>query len=834
MEKELHLICNAHLDPVWQWEWQEGAGAALSTIRAAAQFCREYDGLIFCHNEALLYEWIEEYEPELFLEIQELVKLGKWHIMGGWYLQPDCNLPSGEGFVRNILVGRQYFQKKFQKKPTTAINFDPFGHTRGLAQIMAKFGFDSYIFCRPGQKDCPLPSDFFQWVGYDGSVIIGVRSLKAYNSYKGQAVKKIDKYVTYLRENPSSVNFCLWGVGNHGGGPSRIDLNDIAEKVQEWEKDGVRVIHSTPEAFVNSLKKYLTPLPRYEGDLNLWSPGCYTSQIRVKQQYCYLENQFLKTEKMCAAACINSDFVYPQKELNEALLDLLKAQFHDVLPGSMIENAERSTLQLIHHGLEILDRIQAKAFFKLCMDQPQAGEGEFPILLYNPHPYPVENDFSCEFMLEDQNLKGTITVPTVYSDGNAIACQLEKETSNIPIDWRKKVAFHTCLEPMQVTRLVCKMNEVTEKACPDMPQSGDHYIFDHGGMQIKINRFTGLLDSCQINGMEYLSNGAMAIEVYEDDEDPWGMLVHGWRNKIDSFTLLSAESGSTFSSLQKEIPSVRVIEDGAVRTVVEAVFGYGSSKAWVQYRMSKQMHTVDIRIRIFNSETKKMYKLALPHASKQICTFSEVAYGEERLKPNGVENVNQRYIRVQDGENASRYINIYNKGCYAYSVEENKVLLTLMRSPAYTAHPVLDRQILPTDRHSSFIEQGERTFDFRFTFGAERNSNARVAQTYNQEPIVLSFFPRGVRESDSMQQMPLCLEGDEIVLSAFKKSEVDPDAWIVRLFNPSTNSASCRLCSQVLNIDAVFSWKPFEIKTFKITIGRIKECDLNEQELQGN
>ena len=85
---------------------------------------------------------------------------------------------------------------------------------------------------------------------------------------------------------------------------------------------------------------------------------------------------------------------------------------------------------------------------------------------------------------------------------------------------------------------------------------------------------------------------------------------------------------------------------------------------------------------------------------------------------------------------------------------------------------------------------------------------------YNQEPIVLSFFPRGVRESDSMQQMPLCLEGDEIVLSAFKKSEVDPDAWIVRLFNPSTNSASCRLCSQVLNIDAVFSWKSFEIKTF--------------------
>ena len=747
-------------------------------------------------------------------------------------MQPDCNLPSGEALVRNILVGREYFQKNFNAMPTTAINFDPFGHTRGLAQIMAKFGFDSYLFCRPGQKDCPLPSSFFKWIGYDGSEIIGLRSLEGYNSYKGQAVKKINKHIAHLKETGCPVNLCLWGVGNHGGGPSRLDLNDIAEKVKEWEDDGVSVIHSTPEAFLSALKKSNTSLPRYEGDLNLWSPGCYTSQIRVKQQYCRLENQFLKTEKMCTVACMNSDFAYPQKELQEALWDLLKAQFHDVLPGTMIEDAEQSALQIISHGLEILDRIQAKAFFKLCMNQPKAAEGEFPILLYNPHPYPVEDDFACEFMLEDQNWKGTITIPTVYRDGTPIACQLEKEASNIPIDWRKKVSFHTYLEPMQVTRLVCKMNEVPEKASPDMPQRGDHYIFDHGGMKIKINRLTGLLDSCQINGEEYLAQGAMAIEVFEDDEDPWGMLRNGWRNKIDEFTLLSAESGTSFSALPKGIPSVRVIEDGAVRTVVEAVFGYGSSKAVVQYRMSKANHMIDIGIQIFNSETKKMYKLALPHASKQICAFSEVAYGEEPFKPNGVENITQRYVRVEDCENSSRSINIYNKGCYAYSVEENKTLLTLMRSPAYTAHPVLDRQILPTDRHSPFIEQGKRAFDFRITFGPEKGSNARVAQMYNQEPTVLSFFPRGAQDSVTKMPLPICLDDNAIVLSAFKKEETGSDTWIARLFNPCANSVSCRLYSEVFDIDAVLSWNPFEIKTFKITDGKIKECDLNERALE--
>ena len=140
MEK-MFLICNAHIDPVWQWEWEEGVGAALSTFRIAAKFCEQYDALVFNHNEALLYKWIEEYEPELFSKITELVKAGRWQIMGGWFLQPDCNMPSGESILRQIGEGRRYFKEKFGKMPRIAINFDPFGHTKGLVQIMAKSGF---------------------------------------------------------------------------------------------------------------------------------------------------------------------------------------------------------------------------------------------------------------------------------------------------------------------------------------------------------------------------------------------------------------------------------------------------------------------------------------------------------------------------------------------------------------------------------------------------------------------------------------------------------------------------------------------------------------------
>jgi len=156
--KTLHLICNAHLDPVWLWEWEEGAGEALSTFRTAARFCEEYEEFVFNHNEAVLYKWVEMYEPELFVRIQNLVKERKWHILGGWYLQPDCNMPSGESLVRQILYGKLYFQEKCGVEPKTAMNFDPFGHTRGLVQILKKAGYTSYLFCRPDKKHLALPS----------------------------------------------------------------------------------------------------------------------------------------------------------------------------------------------------------------------------------------------------------------------------------------------------------------------------------------------------------------------------------------------------------------------------------------------------------------------------------------------------------------------------------------------------------------------------------------------------------------------------------------------------------------------------------------------------
>lgn len=822
-EMELNLICNAHLDPVWQWEWEEGACAAISTFRCAAEFCREFGNFIFCHNEALLYQWIEEYEPSLFREIQELVKLGKWHIMGGWHLQPDCNMLSGEGFIRNILSGRRYFKEKFGVVPTTAINFDPFGHTRGLVQILAKSGYDSYLFCRPSENLCHLESDDFTWVGYDGSRVTASRAKGSYNSGMGHSTDKIDTLVSGQAAANKPFEYCLWGVGDHGGGASRADLRAIDARLGEWEKQGVKVIHSTPESYFEKLRSTGVTLPECADDLNAFAPGCYTSQVRIKQKYRQLENELFACEKMCTQLAQTTDFVYPADDFGSVLYDMLTVQFHDSLPGSSIQPVEEMAIRMIDHALEILSRLRARAFFKLSAEEKKAAEGEIPVIAYNPHPYPVTDVFACEFMLADQNWEHSFTIPEVYDANGKIPSQLEKEQSNIPLDWRKRIVFRATLPPMQISRFDCKLHIVPEKPKATMPENGTHYLFSSDRMQVSINKETGLPDSCVVDGTEYLTPGAFSIGVYADNEDPWGMTVDGWREKIGEFTLLSPEDGSRLSSLPEVIPSVRVIEDGEVRTVVEAVFGYESSRAVVHYLLSKSSPTVDLSFRVINLDTKKMYKLAVPTVFANMQAVGEVAFGEQILRKDGYENVSQKFIRLTDG---IREMHVCNRGIYGSSLDGNTLLVSLMRSPSYTAHPIEGRRILPTDRHSPYIEQGERLFDLRVLFGPLPSSAAIAAQTYNETPTVLSFFPSG--DGNGAPKNPLLtLDGNTVVLVALKQAE-DKNGVIARLYNPLTLPVQTKLHSAAFDLCDIVKFSPYEVKTLRLSQGKIEECNMME------
>jgi alpha-mannosidase len=137
-EKKLHMIGNAHLDPVWLWQWQEGFREVKSTFRSALDRLDEYEDFLFTSSSAAFYEWVEKSDPGMFGEIRARVAEGRWQIVGGWWIQPDCNIPGGESFVRQALYGQRYFREKFGVTARVGYNVDSFGHHGMLPQERAR------------------------------------------------------------------------------------------------------------------------------------------------------------------------------------------------------------------------------------------------------------------------------------------------------------------------------------------------------------------------------------------------------------------------------------------------------------------------------------------------------------------------------------------------------------------------------------------------------------------------------------------------------------------------------------------------------------------------
>lgn len=822
--KRLHLVCNAHLDPYWLWEWEEGAAEAISTFRTAAELCEENDSFVFNHNEVILYKWVEEFEPALFARIQKLVKAGKWHIMGGWYLQPDCNMPSGESFARQALLGKRYFNEKFGVEPTTAINFDPFGHTRGLVQILKKAGYDSYLVCRPGDNDCPLPDHDVIWVGYDGSEVAVLRSHGWYSSNLGRAREKIEALIDNWPGR--EIGLILWGVGNHGGGPSRQDLEDL--EALRAESD-TTILHSTPESYFHEFAKAGLKRELHAHDMNPWAVGCYTSQVRLKQKHRLLENEIYMLEKMASTAALQGLMEYPAEDMHAALCDLMVGEFHDILPGSSIQGVEEAGLRLFDHGLEIVSRLKARAFFALAAGQPRATEGRIPIFAYNPHPFPIRQAFEVEFNLPDVNVEEQFTVPHVYAGGERLPSQAEKEVSNLNIDWRKRCIFHAELKPSQMNRFDCELEVLPARPKPGIAPEGGAIEFEHGAVEVVINTKTGLLDKYAVDGVEYVRPGAFQLVAIQDDEDPWGMRVQSYRDEAGCFTLMSPVDGTAMSALKVDppLPSVRIIEDGEVRTVVEALFEYGHSMAVITYRLPKHGAAVEVHVRVHWNEKDTMLKLALPVALASPRYLGQVAYGCDELPGAEREVVGQKWVAAA---NRSHALTLVNESVYGSDFPDNTIRMSLMRSPAYSGHPWADRNVVEQDRFTPRIDQGERQFTFWMEGGACEERLTRIdreALAYNEKPFLVSFYPHGDGE---LPEPGLTLSDEAIQVTAFKMAE-DGSGYVLRLFEPTGQARSTTLRIPALALEEEVSLSPFELRSYRLDPAKrsLVEVDLIER-----
>ena len=787
--KELHLICNAHLDPVWQWDWNEGASEALATFYSAAQLCDEYD-YIFCHNEALLYEYIENYDPELFERIRELVKKGKWNIMGGWYCQPDCTIPSGEAFVRQIETGRKYFQEKFGVTPRIALNFDSFGHTQGLVQILKKCGYEGYVFCRPQPRDKSLPDMKLNWKGFDGSSVKAVRveDDTIYCSALGQAVSDIKRKMQPWKDE--EVAIALWGVGNHGGGASRKDLQDIANfKIEE--SGNFAVIHSTLEGFFDKIN----PTVDWDDALEPVFVKCYSSDAVLKQKYAELETKLFNTEKICAVAALNRVYVSDKNVFDKAQKCMAAVQFHDVLSGTSIYEGSKSSIQRMEYAMELLDKEFSKAFFALVRNDVKAIDGDFPVYVYNANPQTINRVFEAEiFMNKHLWLNEEGWELTVYQDGKEIPCQLIKECSNINFDRRKRFAVKADLIPLGLTRFDVRAHFGKRFRLDRTPV----FNFDNNGVAVAFNQETGCLDSYKIQGKEYLKGNAFIPVMYDDNEDPWG-----WGMKT---------VGHNYQYMKPEIVG-RITEKGNIFTAVESMYALNNSKVYVEYRVYKDLPYIDLKVRTIWGDEGKGLKLEIPVAGVEKF-ISQTSFGTQ-VNETELEVSTHKFIALKNGQD---YFSILKHGCYGASVENGKLYINITNGSVYCAHPVEDLPIIDDKRFNRYMETGRHEYMFRLFVGKENELDA-AAEEFVNEPYALNVYPHG--KGQTLIANPVEISDNEITLSSFRM--IGENVYMLRLYNGLDKAKTCTCAMNVSELTLNFT--KYEVKTLIYENGQLIEKD---------
>ncbi len=789
--KELHLICNAHLDPVWQWDWNEGASSALATFYSAVDIAEEYD-YIFCHNEALLYEYIEKYDPKLFARIKELVEAGKWHIMGGWYVQPDCNIPSGEGFVRQIESGLRYFKEKFGARPTVAVNFDSFGHTQGLVQILNKCGYNGYIFCRPMDWIFELPAMHFDWKGFDGSSVHAARFQDdtIYCSELGHAVRDIKRKMRPWMEE--DVAFALWGIGNHGGGASRRDLQDIKGFIEEEKANGVKVFHSTPEEFFAAA----TPKAEFNEALQPCFIKCYTSIARLKRRYAETENKLLMTEKICALAAVETGYKYDLAVFETAQKNLAMVQFHHVVSGTCIYEGEKSSMQKMDYALELLDEEVSKAFMALCGDYKRAVPMEYPIFVYNPSQKKEETLFYAEFFMLNCIVSDTEGYEfTVKQDGREIPFQRVKESSRINMDRSVRLAVKAELNPLSMTRFDVSFRVGGKRTVDRAPIS--EYETNSGAKAV-FDTEAGALASYVVDGKEYLAGDAFRPVVYEDNADPWG-----WHLK----TL-----GKNYKYAETKM-SLRVLEKGDILSEIESCYETEKSTVSVSYKLYKDFDYIDLTVNAYWNDHGKGLKLEIPVA--EIGKFiGQTAFGTQTYTEN-LEECSQRFVGIEMGD---KVLAIFKDGTYGCSVENGKLYINLLNGSVYCAHPVGELPIIDPDEFNRYIEPGRHEFKLRFAV-CDREQLEYEAQKFTQPPYALNFYPHG--EGKTHETAPVTVSDDTVTLSCFRKTA--ENTFMIRLFNNTADAKKCDVA--VLGESISLDFGKYEVKTLLLRDGKLFEND---------
>ena len=339
-EYKLILAGHAHIDMDWMWSYHETVAITLSTFRTVLNLMDQYPDFHFSQSQASVYKIVEEYDPEMMPEIQARIKEGRWEVTASAWVETDKNMPNTESLLRHIQCTKDYLRDTWGiDADSLEIDFSPdaFGHSANIPEIDS-FGGVKYMYhCRGLDGDYSL----YRWRAPSGKELISYVEQYWYNSgitpRIGQGIFDICKHY-----NGFKTGLIVYGVGDHGGGPTRRDIETAIEMAQ-WPVFPT-IKFGTIREFFHEAEAIRDQLPVLDHELNFLFPGCYTTQTRIKRGNRKSETVLTDAEAFMSFAQIEAGKAFNKDRHSKAWQDVLYTHFHDILTGSCVQDSREHAM----------------------------------------------------------------------------------------------------------------------------------------------------------------------------------------------------------------------------------------------------------------------------------------------------------------------------------------------------------------------------------------------------------------------------------------------------------------------------------------------------------
>ncbi|WP_346232340.1 alpha-mannosidase [Parafrigoribacterium mesophilum] len=835
--RSVHMIGNAHLDPVWLWPWQEGYQEARATFWSAIHRMDEYPDFIFTCDQIVLLSWVEESDPELFDRITQRVKEGRWVNVGGWWVEPDCNMPSGESFARQGLYGQRFLRSRFGIPATVGMNADPFGHNAMLPQILRLQGIDSYCFLRPGAHETAMADTAFWWESPDGSRVLAYRIPFEYGSSAGGLAFQTEKAIAQADHALSQI-MVFYGVGNHGGGPTKANI----ESIYRFDRMGTygQVTMSSPRHYFDELARHRGPggmaqLPVWRDDLQHHAPGCYSAHSGIKQWQRKAQAALLRAERWAAVAAVRDGIRYPRADLERAWKQVLFNQFHDVLPGSAIESAYDDARDQLGEAIAICKRIitQAHNVIARQVNVPLDVDTQ-PVLVFNPHPWPITTEVELQYNAR------ALSVHVLDAEGRQTPSQRIQTQATMSDTGRGAIAFEVEL-PAFGYRLYRLHNGDTPATTPFSGEGlgtlkASENVLENEFLRVQLDPRTGWLCSLldKRTGVDLLA-GALGehTHICQDPTDTWGHGVVSYNWPGDAM----------------HTDRIVLRESGPVRARLRVERSWGRSTLTEEFILGHRSNRVEVRVTLDWREQAHLLKLRFPVALENPIGTYEIPYGTIERPLDGAEQPGQSWVdvtgAVPGGGSRRAGLAVLNDAKHGYDVSpagdsggqavSPSIGITAVRSPVYAWH---DPRQLDPDGFYSYQDQGVQHFRYLLV---PHDGDWRGAEL-TRGAAVLGAPPRAMLESFHTGTMPpqhsFVDDGaGQVMITAIKGSE-DPGSsdlsssdLIVRAVETLGRPAKAHLDIPLIGRTIEADFGAYQVRTFRVPYAAaepIVEVDLIE------